>query len=119
MADVDPREQKLPKWAQDELRRLRMRNDEYKSMLAPPLAEYTDTFYDPHWNHEDLESEGRPLPPGAIVRFKLGDHWEQYIDCKVDRFRPGDAPFLSVRAGRGLTITPSSSNHVEIRSTTR
>jgi hypothetical protein len=119
MADIVSREQKLPKWAQDELRILRMRINEYKGMLEPTDAGDTDTFYDPYWNHGDPEDEGRPLPPGVTVRFKLGDHWEQYIDCKVDRPRPGDTPFLSVRAGRGLTITPSSSNHVEIRSTTR
>lgn len=103
----------MPKWAQDELRVLRMRVDEWKSR-ATDGPKGSDTFV--HRYAVDVDDSGdKPLGRGETIRFILkevdGDRFNRhYVDVRV---RNGQ---VYVQAGDTIKITPYSSNavHVEV-----
>jgi hypothetical protein len=111
----DPREPKLPKWAQEELRNLRnkletekRRADEARIGNGGPDS---DTFIDPY--------DEVPIRLGRETRinFVLGDKFQEYFDVQIKRYH-GDV-YLEVHGGTGMVITPQVSNVIQIRTAER
>jgi hypothetical protein len=103
---IDPREAKLPKWAQaafadlrDELRRVREDFDEFADDATPANA---DAVANPYDEHPRLAAR-----KGETVRFNLR---RGAIDLKIDHYDSS----LEVLAsqGRPLAVLPKTSNHL-------
>ena len=104
--------ERLPKWAQDEIGRLKDRVRHLTAHIADLNGRYehTDTFIDHHGD----EARRFNLPRQSRVTFAMGlEHWNA-IDVHLDAYR-GDR-FLQVR-GRDsrLVITPESGNTIVLR----
>ncbi len=104
---VDPREEKLPKWAREEFARLRRRaanaeQDAETARLATDPGE-SDTLIEP------FEPVPVGLGNGTPVRFLLGD---DYVDVRVKRESWGT--FAEVMAGERVSVRPQSSNVVQL-----
>ena len=105
----DPREARLPVWAQGLIGRLRRevederrRADEARGSGGP---EDTDTVIDPY---DDVPIR---LPKGERVRFLVGrDHYE-WIDCQV-LHHATLGRVVQVMAGTSLVVHPSVTNVV-------
>jgi hypothetical protein len=97
---ADPREERLPKWAQEELARLRrqvLRERALNDDLRGKVGE-TNTHV------QNYGSDDQPLPKDARVQFRMGERYDQYVTVNVE----GDALWL--HGGRFLTIHPHVSN---------
>lgn len=113
MSDIpDPREENLPRWARDELGRLRAwlrtaqtRADQARLDSGP---EDSNTFLDPY---DDIPVR---LGRGIRVRFIPAESTikdiRNWIDVSVDRW--GD---VEVSAGARLAVEPRSSNVIKLR----
>jgi hypothetical protein len=104
----DPREERLPKWAQDALAHARrtaadaLREREEARLATNP--DETDTLVDPY---------GKPpigLPKGERVRFLTGGSDRDWIDVRVDR-----DGYLKVMGETRLVIYAQASNVVFMR----
>lgn len=96
----DPREERLPKWAQPELRSLRRKlevAEQEAEALRGNVGE-TDVHVQNYTSHD------QPLPKGAQIKFRLGDRYDEYVTVRIE----GDR--LSLNGGRFLTIHPHVSN---------
>jgi hypothetical protein len=96
----DPREERLPKWAQEQFKTLRMRlaveqrlNEELRGNVGE-----TNTKVQNYTGHD------QPLIQDARVQFKLGDRYDQYVTVHIENDR------LWLHGGRFLTIHPHVSN---------
>lgn len=102
----DPREDKLPRWAQDLLAKLRRERDD-----AEQRADEARYATDPDGSSAVLHPWA-DIPVGlgadARVRFKLGPSF--YVDARVNRDRE-----LELRACGPLVLIPQVSNVVRIR----
>lgn len=111
----DPREERLPKWAQQEIDKLR-RDLKYAERKLGTGPGNSNTFTDPH---ADVQ---RPLGKSPTVRFWFTEDREHnhshYIDVRIVDDGPRD-PYLQVMAGHTLGITPQSSNVIRVRNTSR
>lgn len=106
-AAVDPREEKLPKWAREEFARLRRRTadaerDAEVARLATSASE-SDTLIEPY------EPVPVGLGNGTLVRFLLGD---DHVDVRVKRESWGT--YAEVMAGERVSVRPQSSNVVQL-----
>lgn len=102
---TDEQMAKLPKWAQDEMKRLEMRNRE----LQDKVAALTDAPPSPvGWS--DGIHEANNLPPRARVIFKQGEEWDETIE--VSMTQRGD---VEVRSARAILIKPVAGNVVIAR----
>lgn len=106
----DPREARLPKYAQEALRVLRAALAEQRAMAADVLRrtnpEDARVLLDPDaFNHD-----GIGLDPRSTVRFKTG---VGYIDVELRD------DWVQVRGGDNLEIRPKVSNAVDVRDTPR
>lgn len=104
---IDPREEKLPKWAREEFARLRRRTadaerDAETARLATDPAD-SDTLIEPY------EPVPVGLGNGTPVRFLLGD---DYVDVRVKRDSSGT--YAEVMAGERVSVRPQSSNVVQL-----
>lgn len=109
--EADPREAKLPRWAQDRLQRLRNR-----ALRETAYADAALLDTDPEGSSAVMHPyEKIPVGLGkhAEVRFKLGPHaTRDYIDVRVGRGY--DEGKLLLHAGDGLLIEPQSSNYLKV-----
>ncbi len=125
MTATDPREERLPKWAREELGRLRMRlreaqasRDEARLERGPVDA--TDTLIDPYATEGPIT-----LPKGERIRFVLGPPLpgrvdRNYLDVSVreQTYRDGSTDrWVEVMGGDTLAAYPSSSNVLKLRVT--
>ncbi|WNO26078.1 hypothetical protein SEA_WILDWEST_59 [Arthrobacter phage Wildwest] len=102
------REQKLPKWARDELRHLRRTleattrelNDHRLNSYGPP---FSNTKADPYG---DVPIN---LKNGESVEFRLGPGHHEVIRVRV---RDG---VLDVNANGGLVALPKATNHFDLK----
>jgi hypothetical protein len=111
--EQDPREDKLPKWAQDQLATLRRKvTDAERRAEEARLAsgpEDSDTFLHPHDEIPVRLGRGEP------VRFQLGENYFDYLDVRIKRDRR-DGPYLELMSGGGvLALRPQVSNVVRVR----
>lgn len=104
------REAKLPKWARDELGRLRRDLEHERERLAQG-PEDSDTFADPY------SDTPRPLGRKAHIEFRFAER--EGVQCYIDHDHNGK-PFLYVYGtGIYLAVEPSSANTLRIRSADR
>lgn len=104
MTGTPEQEAKLPKWAQNELYRLRT-NETYWKAQALAGPEQSNTFV-----VQDGESI-KPLGDSPNIRFNLGPDWHEKIEVRVEGNR------VLVYGGDTLAVMPRSSNYCEIRLT--
>lgn len=102
------REDRLPKWAKEDLRRLRRELDLALSELhAHRLNAYgpedTNTYAEPY------SDQPINLPRGTTVEFLLGDRHEDEIRVRVSK------DGLDVNGNGGLIVYPRASNSIIIR----
>lgn len=104
----DPRENKLPKWAQQHIETLRMRLEETRDKLAGiPKADAVG-FTDPY---SDI-----PLPVAKLrdtVRFHVDAQQRVFIDVRLREDDHGR--WLEVMTSDRILVTPNASNVIEIR----
>ncbi|QGZ17363.1 hypothetical protein SEA_POWERPUFF_65 [Arthrobacter phage Powerpuff] len=102
------REEKLPKWARDELHHLRRTleattrelNDHRLHAYGPP---FSNTKADPYG---DVPLN---LKNGESIEFRLGTGYHEVIRVRI---RDG---VLDVNANGGLVVLPKASNHVDLK----
>ena len=105
----EPRDYKLPKWAQTKLRVLRGNIDSLNAKLMQMEGdEATDTFFDLYYNFPESKN-GRPLPRGTTVRFTYGMAVMSHFDCRMS---DGN---LEISGGDRLSISPYAANTISIR----
>ncbi|MCX4554179.1 hypothetical protein [Streptomyces sp. NBC_01500] len=102
---ADPREVRLPKWAQEELRSLRNKLDREAQHNAALRADVGET----NVHVKNYISDDQPLPKDARVEFKLGDRYDRYIAVHVTGNR------LWLYGGRLLVIHPHVSNAFSVQ----
>lgn len=111
----DPREAKLPRYAQETLAELRLELDRERRRADEARLETqpgSDTFV----SFFDREPVG--LGNGTPVRFVLAedrnpDQSWHYIDARVTR--TDGRPVLQLMGGHGLTICPQATNVIDVR----
>lgn len=92
---------KLPKWARQEIERLRADLAYTQEKLSAGPAD-SDTFADPYSNAP------RPLGCGTAIEFRFGNDWSQKFQARLI----GDK--LQINAGNTLVVFPHASNVVSI-----
>ncbi|WP_328546766.1 hypothetical protein [Streptomyces platensis] len=98
---ADARESRLPKWAQEELRRLRQSLAVERKRAAELRGEVGET----NVHVQNYGSDDQPLPSGASVKFHLDPEvWNQYITVRVESGQ------LWLHGGGSLVIHPHVSN---------
>ena len=106
MSEPDPREERLPRWAKDKLRLLRMRLREREADLVQRDGAVNDAavFVSPYAAH--------PYPVaqvGGVVEFRVPSDERRYFH--VSLCSDGS---LEVCASAGLAIRPDVSNSVSL-----
>lgn len=108
---TDPRETKLPIWAQKELARLRRKvEDAERRATEARLSngpEDSDTLLDPY------DETPIRLPRGTKVRFVLGKSYD-YVDVQILRRRE-EGPYVELMGQQQLVIRPQVSNVVRVQ----
>jgi hypothetical protein len=98
---ADPRESRLPKWAQEQLSDARRKIRELERMNADLRSDVGDT----NTHVLNYGSDDQPLPNNARVQFAFpGKGWDQHIQVYVEGGR------LRIQGGRTLVIHPAVSN---------
>jgi hypothetical protein len=101
-------ESKLPKWAQNELYRLR-RDLERAVEAAMDGPEDSDTFVDPYFNYApDASEHGRPLGKGNTVRLRIGEGRQHYLDVRVRH------DHVELHGGETIASVPRGANGARI-----
>lgn len=110
---VDPREVKLPRWAQDKLDDMRRLTTESREALAATrLAskpEESEAVLNPHGNIKLGIQDGQGLGKHVLISFKLGRHRE--IDCRIT----SDGQWLQLRGESRLTMVSDATNSFRVR----
>ena len=113
--EIDEREKKLPKWAQAELERLRLRLGETREALA----EERGNDYNPDLPNVGVGSDGENGGPGRLydprtrVRFRMGEGIGNYIEVYWRKDVQGTR--LYICGGDRITIHPSASNAIALK----
>lgn len=98
--------ERLPKWAQQEIRRLEADLKYYKEkMMAGPES---NTFADPY------SGAPRPLGTDPTILFVLGEDRREELRCRIDTDHKGRA-WLEVNGGDSLIVQPQAGNAVRLR----
>lgn len=105
---ADPREPKLPKWAQDELKRLRMDLSTERRISADLRGDIPET----NTYVLDYGRTSQPLPPNARVSFHLR-HDDGRIRRSIQAYIEGNG-HLRIQGDDTLTIHPGASNSFAI-----
>lgn len=102
--------ERLPKWAQDEIRLLDNRILHLEEQLKIARKEHGESNVSVvDWTHE------RPdffLEEHSTIRFKVGKFDHEYIDCSA-----GDGG-IQVRGYSRISVLPSASNSIDVKPTT-
>ncbi|MFI2188017.1 hypothetical protein [Streptomyces sioyaensis] len=103
---ADARESRLPKWAQEELGRLRRSLEAERARNAELRADVGET----NIHVQNYSSDDQPIVKGASIHFGLDDkRWDSHITVRVD------GRDLWVHGGRTLVIHPHVSNAFRVR----
>ncbi|MCF3174765.1 hypothetical protein IPZ61_15715 [Streptomyces sioyaensis] len=97
---ADPRELRLPKWAQEELRHLR----HSLAVLQKRTDELRGEVGETNVHVQNYTSADQPLPKDARVKYQLGGRFDEYVAVHVEDNR------LWLHGGRFLVIRPHVSN---------
>lgn len=100
---------RLPKWAQGEIQRLRADLENYKAQVAVLDTGEGDVIIDPY-AHFRKEGTSLRFPRTMDVAFQIdGNSSYGRINLRID-----DKNRLRIQAGRGVRILPCASNSFEI-----
>lgn len=102
---IDPREERLPKWAQDHLNSLRASIRQMQKALEQDINDSNTFLQGPH----GIEPEALGKSPRITFKVPTGKAWGDEFNVHVD----GDT--LKVYAATTVLIKPTSSNCLEIR----
>lgn len=106
-------EARLPKWARDELKKLRFENDQLSKQVAERdgfiMAAHPDTNV---FMNGGID-EDRPLPKNTQISFRFGERWDDAINVYHDREQPGSLYVASLQGG--LIVIPRSGNAVRLK----
>lgn len=105
MSTLDPREARLPRWAQEELRAARNRADRAEQALA----DYTATLEKTQLWHGDYTQQIY-MPISDIVVWGFGTESVQ-DQISVHRYRNG----LTISGGGPIVVAPTASNSIDVR----
>ncbi|AUG87312.1 hypothetical protein HOS59_gp48 [Streptomyces phage Rowa] len=97
---VDPREERLPKWAQEQLRGLRTQLERERKLNADLRGEVGET----NVYVQNYTSEDQPLPKDARIKYQTGPRFDEYVAVHTEGNR------LWLHGGRFLIIHPHVSN---------
>lgn len=97
---------RLPKWAQEHIRVLQMRLDERTDELNALGEQQPTRILIERWGADLTPTY---LPDKTIVRFVVGEGWEQRVDVRINN--EGE---LELLGGTQLVLAPSSSNVVRV-----
>jgi len=100
---------RLPKWAQMEMKRLIADRAFFAAKLAAG-PEDSDTFADP-----TFDETKRPLGAGTTIEFDLADAGDRQdrLRCRTDATHKG-RKYLDVHGGDSLLVVPQAANAVRI-----
>lgn len=105
--DVDPREERLPKWAREQIARLRRIAVEEKGRAdearLATKAKDSDTIIKPY---DDIPIG---LGRGPLVRFVFDVGCLGSIDARVM-----DRKYLDLQSSRRIQVSPRASNHLMV-----
>jgi hypothetical protein len=104
METIDQKIAKLPKWAQQEIRALRMNVQRLESALEEP--EDTNTYAG---NRPDGYGYSVRLGKNERVYYQVGD--KQYIEVHLNR----DGKSISIYGEEPLTVLPLVSNVIDVQ----
>lgn len=106
----DPREPRLPKWAQEDLQVLRREVLTLQDVIRDMRAEIpeTDTFI------SDYVRGDTPLPPGARIDFVVGNHPRATSTSQRIQVYIGQEGGLEIQGGSAVRIEPRASNSLRI-----
>jgi hypothetical protein len=107
--EIDPREEKLPKWAQRKMRLLRQRLTETQDHLAIELVGVDAD--EPHIAVGDYGGEIKRYPHRTRVKYQIGTHDKHFESIDVT-IREGA---LYLMGGSAISIHPEASNTVRIK----
>lgn len=102
---IDPREDRLPKWAQDHLNSLRASIRTMQRALEQDVSNSNTFLQGPH----EVENEALGNSPRIIFKVPRGQAWGDEFNVHVE----GDT--LKVYAATTVVMKPTSSNCIEIR----
>jgi hypothetical protein len=97
---ADPREERLPKWAREEINGLRTQLRRERERNAELRGEVGET----NTHVLNYGSDDQPLIKDARVQHRLGPRFDQYVTVHVE------GGSLWLHGGRFLTIHPHVSN---------
>jgi hypothetical protein len=97
---ADPREERLPKWAQEQARSYRMQVERLERLNAELRGEVGETGI----HVQNYSGPDQPIRGDARVKFQLGGRFDQYVTVGTE----GKALWL--HGGRFLVIHPHVSN---------
>lgn len=101
---IDPREERLPKWAQDQLKGLRASVRQMQRALEQDTSD-SDTFL--QCSHP-IQDEA--LGKGARILFRTGaSSWNNEFSVHVEE------SLLMISATSRVSVSPSAANRLEIR----
>lgn len=102
---IDPREERLPKWAQDHMNSLRASIRTMQKALEQDVSNSNTFLQGPH----EIENEALGDSPRIIFKVPTGKAWGDEFNVHID----GDT--LKVYAATTVVMKPTSSNCIEIR----
>lgn len=104
-----PREGKLPIWAQDTIRHLRLKVEQAEAAAAAAALgtkpEESSVIIEKH----DRAAIGLGH---ETITFKLGEHWTRNVQARVENGPEGKR--VVIQGGTGITVRPRAANSVEI-----
>ncbi|QDH92134.1 hypothetical protein PP629_gp29 [Streptomyces phage Dubu] len=110
MMAPDPREPRLPKWAQERLFQLRREVESLTQVLRELQGQVpeTDTFI------SDYVRGDTPLPPGARIDFQMMNDGRSTDTSQRIQVYIGQEGGLEIQGGRAVRIEPRASNSLRI-----
>lgn len=102
---IDPREERLPKWAQDHMNSLRASIRTMQKALEQDVSNSNTFLQGPH----EVENEALGNSPRIIFKVPTGKSWGDEFNVHID----GDT--LKVYAATTVVMKPTSSNCIEMR----
>lgn len=109
------RERRLPKWAQDELIRLRRQLRAAREAIEKEGPADSNTFAGDYGTTLDMTPR-RALGRDERISFYMSDDaddWHNRMDVRITR--DGGVPWLTVMGSDAIAVRPASSNVVRIR----
>jgi len=112
MPIIDERITKLPKWAHEHIKSL-MRQLAAAEQVAEQARNEGQTRVQVNPKGFTAAADYN-APDYSEVRFQMGDHWDEHLDVRIEKWHDGDV--LQIRGGTtGIEVRPHAGNVVHIK----